>query len=134
MSVRSASLETDQHTAERADSAPLTLPPQPDLYMELLTSDDVLGEIALMDPGPATATVTATEVGSLVVLARDALEVLAFRSPALAAALLGELARATSARIRRATGELDRARGLPAAEKTETGWLAALRGLFGGGR
>ena len=45
VAVRSASLESGEDRAERAGSARMLLPPQPDLYIELLLSSPVLGRI-----------------------------------------------------------------------------------------
>jgi CRP/FNR family cyclic AMP-dependent transcriptional regulator len=63
---------------------------------------DVFGEVSLLDPGPATATVV-TEQGCVTLrLSRERLDALRADNPAAAAALLREVVASLGARLRRA--------------------------------
>jgi CRP-like cAMP-binding protein len=75
-----------------------------------------VGEVTVLDHGPATATVTATEVSTLLVLARDDFERLRAQHPELAARLVQALARNLAQRLRHTHA------GLLAAT-SPSGWL-----------
>lgn len=60
-----------------------------------------VGEVTVLDHGPATATVTAVEVSTLLALARDDFERLRAEHPAVAARLTQALARNLAQRLRR---------------------------------
>jgi CRP-like cAMP-binding protein len=66
-----------------------------------------LGEVSLMDPGPATATVTTQQGCTALSLNHEQLEQLWQDQPHLAAIFLRELARVVAGRIRAANGYLD---------------------------
>jgi CRP-like cAMP-binding protein len=66
-----------------------------------------LGEASLLDPGPASATVTADQGCTLLRLDRAAFDRLCESEPRLAGALLDELARVLAARVRAAGERLD---------------------------
>jgi CRP-like cAMP-binding protein len=90
----------------------------------------VFGEVALLDPGPATATVTASEPAAVLVLGRDALDDLRVHHPRAASSVLHALAHVLSERIRRASDWLGELRGSqPAPQTTLLGALRALLGL-----
>lgn len=89
----------------------------------------VLGEVALLDPGPATATVTATAPATLLGLGRDALEGLRADHPRAVSSILHALAAVLSQRIRRATDWLGELRGVPAQPPPTL--MGALRALIG---
>lgn len=72
---------------------------------------EFLGEVSLMDPGPATASVVA-EAGCVTLrMSRANFDRLCSSKPALASALLQELLRSLSHRLRSATERLNRLRG-----------------------
>lgn len=77
-----------------------------------------VGEVTVLDHGPATATVTAVEVSTLLALARDAFERLRAQHPAVAARLTQALARNLAQRLRRTHA------GLVAAT-SPSGWLGS---------
>jgi CRP-like cAMP-binding protein len=66
-----------------------------------------LGEASLLDPGPASATVTADQGCTLLRLERAAFDDLCAAQPRLASVLLDELARVLAARVRTAGERLD---------------------------
>lgn len=77
-----------------------------------------VGEVTVLDHGPATATVTAVEVSTLLALARDDFERLREEQPAVAARLTQALARNLAQRLRRTHA------GLVAAA-APSGWLSS---------
>ena len=66
-----------------------------------------LGEASLLDPGPASATVSADQGCTLLRLDRAAFDDLCNGNPGVATALLDELARVLAARVRTAGERLD---------------------------
>lgn len=64
---------------------------------------DYLGEVTLLSPGPATASVHAIEPTTVLSFTPDALEELAQGHPEAAAGLLGELVHTLARRVRRTT-------------------------------
>lgn len=66
-----------------------------------------LGEASLLDPGPASATVTADQGCTLLRLDRAAFDTLCAEQPRLANVLLEELARVLAARVRTAGERLE---------------------------
>jgi CRP-like cAMP-binding protein len=66
-----------------------------------------LGEASLLDPGPASATVTADQGCTLLRLERPAFDELCTSRPGLANALLEELSRVLAARVRTAGERLE---------------------------
>lgn len=97
-----AALETGAHTLVLGDIGP----------------GRWVGEVTVLDHGPATATVTATEVSTLLALARDDFERLRAQHPAVAARLTQALARNLAQRLRRTHA------GLLAAA-SPSGWLGS---------
>jgi CRP-like cAMP-binding protein len=71
----------------------------------------VVGEIAFLDGGAASATVTAVETSTLLRLDRALLETLRVSDPRIATSLLRALCRSLAARIRHASDVLDGLRG-----------------------
>jgi CRP-like cAMP-binding protein len=88
-----------------------------------------VGEVSLLDGGPATATAIATAPTVVLALARGALEELRKREPRVAASLVRAMSMALAARLRRATDQLEALRGMPASAEDEA--LDALRALMG---
>ena len=68
----------------------------------------MLGEVSLMDPGPASATVRCEQGCSALVLPRNKLEELWANHPAVAAKFLRQLTREVAQRIRATTIQLNR--------------------------
>jgi CRP/FNR family cyclic AMP-dependent transcriptional regulator len=66
-----------------------------------------LGEVSLLDPGPATATVTAEQGCTVLHLSRTRFDELCSSHPRLAAALLGEIGRTLADRLRRGVTALE---------------------------
>ena len=64
----------------------------------------ILGEMALIDPGPRSATAAATEAGSCLGLSASELEELQWEDPPLASALLRAFTRTLAGRVRTADG------------------------------
>jgi len=90
----------------------------------------IFGEVALLDPGPATATVAAAGPASVLGLARVAVEELRAAHPRAASSVLQALAFVLSERIRRASDWLGELRGhAPAHRITLLGAFRALLGL-----
>jgi CRP-like cAMP-binding protein len=88
-----------------------------------------LGEVSLLDGGPATATAIATTPTKLLVLRREALASLWRDDPKVAATLVRAMSMAMATRIRRASDQLEALRD--AAVLPEGGAVDALRTLFG---
>jgi CRP-like cAMP-binding protein len=70
-----------------------------------------LGELSLLDPGPATATVTAEQGCTALRLTRDNFDRLCKEHPDVAGALIDELLRSVAERLRVATSRFARASG-----------------------
>jgi CRP-like cAMP-binding protein len=73
----------------------------------------VFGEVGLLDPGPATATVRASEDVSLLSLSHDGLDALWERHPDAASDVLQALLVTMSTRVRHIEGDLDRTSSEP---------------------
>lgn len=71
-----------------------------------LRAGDSLGEMALVDHGPRSASVKAVEDSTLIVLTRKGFEQLRKRSPAAAHVVLENIARLLSANLRRTSAQL----------------------------
>jgi len=98
-----------------------------------------LGEVSLLDPGPATATVTSEQGCVALRLDRERFDRLCTDRPALAAALVTELSRVMSARIdaaRARLDEMDAGSGSPFAPTGSSAGLVEVHGALyeGGGR
>ncbi len=93
----------------------------------------MVGEIAFMDSGPVSATVTALSDCVLLVLGNAELEKLRTAQPRIATSLLRALCKSLSARVRGASAALERMRGVPPSESSghRHGILDGLRTLFG---
>ncbi len=85
-----------------------------------LTAGDVVGEVGLLSPGPATATVTVASAGRVLSLDSKGLDGLWSAHPAAASSLVQGLCRVMATRIRSVEGDLDRL------EEHEGGFLAQL--------
>jgi len=85
-----------------------------------LKSGDVVGEVGLLAPGPATATVRATSAGQVFELDGKGLDGLWREHPAAASSLVQGLCRVMATRIRSVEGDLDRL------HEHEGGFLAQL--------
>ncbi len=99
-----------------------------------------VGELALLDPGPASATVSVEQSGEVTMLDYEALRALLHGSPALASDLLRTLTRTLAARVRATShGVLHHhasgwALGLDGVEASEESWFGKLVGsIFKGG-
>jgi CRP-like cAMP-binding protein len=90
----------------------------------------LVGEIAFLDGGAASATVSATSEGTLLTLSRGELEKLRTTHPRIATSLLRALCKSLAARVRGASAALDRLRGVEPSQK-KGGFLEGLRTLFG---
>jgi|SRR5215204_2838576 len=66
-----------------------------------------LGEVSLLDPGPATATVVAERGCTVLRLSRAGFDDLCARRPDLASQILGELNKTLAARLTASIGRLD---------------------------
>lgn len=75
-------------------------PTQGNLVVATAGPGDVVGEIALVDPGPRTATAIAVEPTSCMALTTDALKALERQRPDVVARMLLNLSRAISGRLR----------------------------------
>ena len=75
-------------------------PTQGNLVVATAGSGEIVGEIALVDPGPRTATAIAVEPTSCVALTTDALKALERRRPDVVARMLLNLSRTISGRLR----------------------------------
>jgi CRP/FNR family cyclic AMP-dependent transcriptional regulator len=71
---------------------------------------EVVGEVSLLDPGPATATVRSDAGCTVLVLRRARLEQLWAEHPAIATRCLAYLSREMAQRLRRTTIQLNRTR------------------------
>jgi len=90
----------------------------------------LVGEIAFLDAGPVSATVTATADTVLLVLGRSELETLRVSHPRIATSLLRALCKSLAARVRGASAALERMSGVePSPAKHH--FLDGLRTLFG---
>jgi|GEM_PF-5846911 len=95
------------------------------VQVKTLDPGDVVGEVGLLSPGNATATVRAVKTTLLHVLSADALERLWRDHPEVASTLLQGITRVISERIRSIEGNVD------LDEDDENGFLSRLRALFG---
>jgi CRP-like cAMP-binding protein len=68
----------------------------------------VVGEQTFLDGRPRSATIRALTDGALVRLSRESFDVLSAREPELARAILLDLGRILSLRLRRTTGALQK--------------------------
>jgi CRP-like cAMP-binding protein len=89
----------------------------------------IFGEVALLDPGPATATVAAAGPATVLGLARAAVDELRVAHPRAASSVLHALAFVLTERIRRASDWLGQLRGHAPAPRTTL--LDAFRALLG---
>lgn len=87
---------------------------------------EVAGEVGLLDPGLATATVKAAEPTMIHVLTAEVLEQLWTEHPAVASSLVQGLTRVVSERLRSIEGDLDKLAG-----DQKGGVLGVLKRLFG---
>ena len=81
-----------------------------DRVVSRLGPGDIVGEVSLLDPGPASATVRSDAGCTVLVLRRAQLEQLWAEHPAIATRFLAHLSREMAHRLRRATIRLNRAR------------------------
>jgi glutaminase len=92
----------------------------------------VFGEVSFIDEGSATATVKARTTSTVLSLSRDALRSLRRDHPRIATAVMRAAAASLASRVRLASDRLDELTlGEVASEAPRTGWLGALRSLFG---
>lgn len=92
------------------------------------------GEVSLLDPGPATATVFASRVTTVFELSRESLDELYTMHPRAAANMLEALAGVLAGRVRDATEHLEQLRGMPEAAPRKPRLIDSLRSLIGLGR
>jgi CRP-like cAMP-binding protein len=91
----------------------------------------IVGEVSLLDCGPASATVTATRPTTLLSLDRSGLETLHRDSPRAATALLRALCATLARRVRTSSDELERLVGDGSTKPPErSSFLGVLRSLF----
>ena len=76
-----------------------------------IDAPSVLGEVAFLDGGPRSATLVALSDGELLKLRLESFEVLSAREPELGRAILFDLARIVTARLRLASDVIARAGG-----------------------
>ena len=91
----------------------------------------LVGEIAFLDAGLISATVTAAADVVLLVLGRDQLESLRVSHPRIATSLLRALCQSLAARIRGASAALELMRGVEPSPVSHHRFLDGLRTLFG---
>lgn len=91
----------------------------------------VLGEVAVLDPAPASATVVAGQASVVLELKRDALAELENENPRAASAVLHTLTRTLVERTRMATDRLDELRGQSGEAPRHTRLVDVVRHLFG---
>ncbi|MEO7096973.1 MAG: cyclic nucleotide-binding domain-containing protein [Polyangiales bacterium] len=95
----------------------------------------VFGEVSFIDDGPATATVKARTPATVLSLSRASLASLRCDHPRIATAILRTAATSLATRVRLASDRLDKLTlGDAASEAPRTGFLGALRSLFGTGK
>lgn len=95
-----------------------------------------LGEVGLIDQGPATATVVALTAGKLLALDHDGLERLLSDDPELACAILRRVTRTLAARLRRTSAGVLEAmddQEVRLAPGSEPGWVTRAMNWLGGG-
>jgi CRP-like cAMP-binding protein len=107
------------------------------LYLGHAGRGGIVGEVGLIEPGPASATVEALEPLTTLDLDAAGLERLCSEQPAVASALLGALSLELAARLRRSSTDLlrridDHAWMRAEAKRDRTGWLARLAHLVHG--
>ena len=107
--IESGSLEVSVANASEAPHVVATL-----------SAGDVVGEVGLLAPGPATATVLATTDGRVLALDGQGLDALWSSHPAAASSLVQGLCQVMAARIRSVEGDIDRL------EEHEGGFLSQL--------
>lgn len=88
----------------------------------------ILGEVSLLDPGPSSATVRASEPSEVSGISRAALGALETEHPRAASAILHTLSHTLVERVRQATDRLDELLGAPAPRE---GLFDAARALLG---
>lgn len=93
---------------EDAAQGPAAAGPARDLRLVTFSAGTVFGEMALLDRQPRSATVTADEPLACLALERARFEALAADHPAIGMAILANLARALSARLRQTNLTLGR--------------------------
>jgi CRP-like cAMP-binding protein len=107
------------------------------LEVGTVTPGQWVGEVGLLDPGPASATVVAARDSTVLILTASALQDLREDDPALASPLLRALARTLSERVRASSrgvlrGDATSWRLEHVPQKRE-GWLSGvIRNVFGG--
>ena len=89
----------------------------------------VFGEVALLDPGPASASVSATSASRTLALSRASLDELRASHPRVASAILHAFAHVLTERLR--SGEAYLARLHKHEEPRRRSFMDALRGLLG---
>jgi SulP family sulfate permease len=90
----------------------ITVPgPDEDHHLATLGPGSLFGDVALLDPGPAGATVSTEQGATVLRMSRARFDQLAGEHPPAAASLLGEAVRALAARMRAARGHLEQLGG-----------------------
>ncbi|MCB9730171.1 MAG: cyclic nucleotide-binding domain-containing protein [Deltaproteobacteria bacterium] len=107
------------------------------LEVGTVTPGQWVGEVGLLDPGPASATVVAARDSTVLILSAEALEELRHAEPALASPLLRALARTLSERVRASSRGVLRGDAtswrLEHVPQKKEGWLSGVfRSVFGG--
>lgn len=93
----------------------------------------IVGEVSLLDSGPASATVTTTRPTTILALERAGLQSLYRADPRAATALLRALCGTLAMRIRRSSDQLERLLGDGTSAPSEkSSFLSVLRSLFSG--
>lgn len=85
----------------------LTDSPGGDRQVGLIGPGELLGDVSLLDPGPATASVVAPQGCTVLRMARASFDELRASDPAVASAIVRQLLWSLSARVRVATHQLE---------------------------
>ena len=107
------------------------------LYLGQAGRGGIVGEVGLIEPGPASATVEALEPVTTLDIDAAGLERLCAQQPAVGSALLSALSVELAARLRRSSTDLlrridDHAWMRAEAKRDRKGWLSRLADLFHG--
>jgi CRP/FNR family transcriptional regulator, cyclic AMP receptor protein len=74
--------------------------------LKTIAAPSIVGEMAFLDGGPRSLTIRGLGEGEIIRLTYDAFEVIAAKDPELGRAILGDLARIVTQRLRAATDRL----------------------------
>jgi CRP/FNR family transcriptional regulator, cyclic AMP receptor protein len=79
--------------------------------LKTIAAPSIVGEMAFLDGGPRSLTIRGLSAGEIIRLTYDAFEVIAAKDPELGRAILADLARIVTQRLRTATAHLTEGAG-----------------------